>query len=453
MTTVILGLSRYVLAFFFALYTLHCFLGFSSGDEEERKGIALLQAVFLVLIHTGGFAVLYFKTGDPEVLFYCALQEVLLIGYMVLMRILYPRCSRLLVNNMCVFLAIGFVMLNRLSGGDHLRQFVIAVFSLIITLPVPYLVRKIREPWRYTYVFGISGIVLILLVAVLGQVTRGSRLSISIAGVSFQSSEFAKILFILFLAGLLSEDCFFGDSRKDKELKLINLLISGIFAFAYVFIMVLSRDLGGAAIFFMIYVFMLYYTLKKPWILPAAALTASLGMLAGYKLFPHVRNRFLAWRDPFSYIEGQGYQITQSLFAIGTGSWFGMGLNDGSPDKIPIVTRDFIFSAIAEELGCIFAVCLILVCISTFLMFINASMSGTDPFFRLLALGISVSYGFQVFLNIGGVTKFIPLTGVTLPLVSYGGSSLLSTLVMFAIIQGISDGRYPGYVKGGNDYE
>lgn len=430
-----------MLALLFAFYTLHCFLGFGSGNEEDRKGLALMQAVFLVLIHTGGFAVLFFKTGDPEVLFFCALQEVLLIGYMVLMRILYPGCSRLLINNMCLFLAIGFVMLNRLSAGDHLRQFVIAVFSLIITLPVPYLVRKIREPWRYTYVFGISGIVLILLVAVLGQVTRGSRLSISIAGVSFQSSEFAKILFILFLSGLLSEDCFFGDSRKDRELRLINSLVSGIFAFGYVFIMVISRDLGGAAIFFMIYVFMLYYTLKKPWILPAAALTASLGMLAGYKLFPHVRNRFLAWRDPFSYIEGQGYQITQSLFAIGTGSWFGMGLNDGSPDKIPIVTRDFIFSAIAEELGCIFAVCLILVCISTFLMFINASLSGTDPYLRLLALGISVSYAFQVFLNIGGVTKFIPLTGVTLPLVSYGGSSLLSTAVMFAIIQGISTGE------------
>ena len=427
-----------MLAFFFALYTLHCFLGFSSGNEEERRGTAILQALFLILIHTGGFTVLYFKTGDPEVLFFCALQEVLFIGYMVLMRILYPGCSRLLINNMCLFLALGFVMLNRLSPGDHLRQFVIAVFSLIITLPLPYLTGRIKELWRYTYAFGISGIVLILLVAVLGQVTRGSRLSISIAGVSFQASEFVKILFILFLSGILSEDCFFGDSRKDRELRSINAVISGIFALAYVSIMVLSRDLGGAAIFFMIYVFMLYFALKKPWILPAAAVAGAVGVFLAYKLFPHVRNRFLAWRDPFSYIEGQGYQITQSLFAIGTGSWFGMGLNDGSPDKIPIVTRDFIFSAIAEELGCIFAVCLILVCISTFLMFINAAMAGTDPFFRLLALGISVSYAFQVFLNIGGVTKFIPLTGVTLPLVSYGGSSLLSTALMFAIIQGIT---------------
>ena len=440
MTTVIQGLSRYVLPLLFALYTLHCFMGFGSGGEEERRGISLFQAFFLILIHVTGFTVLFFKTGDPEFLFYCALQEVMFIGYMVLMRIFYPSCSRLLINNLCLFLAVGFIMLSRLSGGDHLRQFIIAMISLIISLPIPYLTGRVKELWRYTYVFGISGLLLLLIVLILGQVTRGSRLSISIAGVSFQSSEFSKILFILFLSGLLSEDCFSGDSRKDRELRYINTLISGIFAFAYVIVMVLSRDLGGAAIFFMIYVFMVYEALKKVWVLPAAALLGALGMAAGYKLFPHVRNRFLAWRDPFSYIEGQGYQITQSLFAIGTGSWFGMGLNDGSPDKIPIVTRDFIFSAISEELGSIFAICLILVCISNFLMFMNTAMTAEDPYFRLIALGISVSYAFQVFLNLGGVTKFIPLTGVTLPLVSYGGSSLLSTVVMFSIIQGIITG-------------
>ncbi len=446
MTTVILGLSRYVLACLFALYTLHCFLGFGTGSEKERRGISVMQAFFLIMIHTGGFTVLYYKTGNSELLFLCVLQEVMLIGYMVLMRVLYPGSSRLLVNNMCVFLATGFIMLCRLSEGDHIRQFIIAAAALLITLPVPYLIGRIRELWRYSYGFGIAGIILLLLVLILGQVTRGSRLSFSIAGVSFQSSEFAKILFILFLAGLLSKDCFSGDSRKDKELRYINTLISGVFAFAYVVIMVFSKDLGGAAIFFMIYVFMAYFALKKIWILPAAAGIAALGVAAGYKIFPHVRNRFLAWRKPFSYIEGQGYQITQSLFAIGTGSWFGMGLNDGSPDKIPIVTRDFIFSAIAEELGCIFAVCLILVCISTFLMFMNTAMSAADPYFRMIALGISVSYAFQVFLNIGGVTKFIPLTGVTLPLVSYGGSSLLSTAVMFALIQGI-------IVEGSKDHE
>ncbi len=147
--------------------------------------------------------------------------------------------------------------------------------------------------------------------------------------------------------------------------------------------------------------------------------------------------RVAAWRDPFADIEGKGYQLSQSLFAIGTGSWAGMGLLMGSPDKIPVVEADFIFSAIAEEMGCLFAICLILICLSNFLMFMNISMSIGNGYFKVISLGLAVNYGFQVFLTIGGVTKLIPLTGVTLPLVSFGGTSVMSTLFMFAIIQGL----------------
>ena len=436
MTNVILGLSRYVLALFMALYTIHCFIGFGS-KEDERRGLSLFQTFFLIMIHVGGFAVIYYRTDDPEALFFCALQEVMIIGYMVLMKVLYPKCNRLLINNMFLFLSVGFIMLYRLSPDIHLRQFIITVVSLILPLPIPYLLNKYRDLSGLKYGFLISGIMLLSFVLVIGQVTRGSRLSISIAGIAFQPSEFVKILFILFLAGIFSEDCFSGDSRKDRELRVIYIAVSAVAAAAHVLLLILSRDLGGGAIFFIIYCFMLYYAVKKiSWIIVLFGMgAASLGVF--YKLFSHVRNRFLAWRDPFSYIEGQGYQITQSLFAIGTGSWFGMGLYQGSPDKIPVVERDFIFSAIGEELGGIFAICLILVFISTFLMFIFASMSGRTTYLRLTALGISVCYAFQVFLNLGGVTRFIPLTGVTLPLVSYGGSSCLSILIMFAMIQGI----------------
>lgn len=446
MTNVVLGLSRYVLALFMALYTIHCFLGFGL-KENERKGLGLFQAFFLVMIHVGGFTVICFRQNDPEALFFCALQEVMIIGFMVLMRILYPKCSRLLINNMFLFMSVGFIMLYRLSYDNHMRQFMIAVISLILVLPVPYLIRTINDRIYYmdkaegirklTYGFGIVGLMLLIFVLIIGQVTRGSRLSISIAGIAFQPSEFVKILFILFLAGIFSGDCFYGNSRKDREIRIIYIGVSAIIAAVHVFLLVLSRDLGGGAILFVIYCFMLYYAVKRISVLFILGGVGAAGLAASYKLFSHVRNRFLAWRDPFSYIEGQGYQITQSLFAIGTGSWFGMGINEGSPDKIPIVERDFIFSAIAEELGGIFAICLILVCISTFLMFIYAAMRAKDPYFSLTALGIAVCYAFQVFLNIGGVTKFIPLTGVTLPLVSYGGSSCFATLIMFALIQGI----------------
>ena len=143
------------------------------------------------------------------------------------------------------------------------------------------------------------------------------------------------------------------------------------------------------------------------------------------------------WKDPFASYSNGGYQVAQSLFAIGTGSWFGMGLFQGSPDMIPVAETDFIFSAIAEELGVIFALCLVLICVSCYVMFLNIAMEIRDRFYKLVALGLGTCYIFQVFLTIGGVTKFIPSTGVTLPLVSYGGSSLLSTMIMFGIIQGL----------------
>ena len=125
------------------------------------------------------------------------------------------------------------------------------------------------------------------------------------------------------------------------------------------------------------------------------------------------------------------------IFAIGTGGWFGLGLNQGLPNKIPVVEKDFVFSAISEEMGGIFAICIIMVCISCFLMIFNVSMQMKDDFYRLIALGLGSIYALQVFLTIGGVTKFIPSTGVTLPLVSYGGSSLLSTMIIFGVIQGL----------------
>ena len=182
---------------------------------------------------------------------------------------------------------------------------------------------------------------------------------------------------------------------------------------------------------------MLFVATKKPVYLGAGLVCGSVASVIAYYLFAHVRTRVIAWKDPFSVIDNEGYQITQSLFAIGTGGFFGLGLCQGIPTDIPVVLEDFIFAAICEEMGAIFGICLIIVCVSCIIMFLNIAMQIKDQFYKLVALGLGTVYGFQVFLTIGGVTKFIPSTGVTLPLVSYGGSSLLSTMIIFAIIQGL----------------
>jgi len=259
-----------------------------------------------------------------------------------------------------------------------------------------------------------------------GAISYGAKLSITIAGVSFQPAEFVKISFVFFVAGMFYNNTSF-----------FRICITTVLAAAHVLILVLSKDLGAALIFFVVYLVMLFVSTKNVLYIFAGTGAGVIAAMIGYRLFAHVRIRVLAWQTPLEVIDNEGYQISQSLFAMGTGGWLGLGLYKGQPEKIPVVVQDFIFAAIAEEFGGIFAVCLILVCLSCFLLFLKISMEISDQFHRLLALGLGTLYGFQVFLTLGGATNFIPSTGVTLPLVSYGGSSILSSIIIFAIIQGL----------------
>ena len=202
-------------------------------------------------------------------------------------------------------------------------------------------------------------------------------------------------------------------------------------------ILVLSRDLGSALIFFVVYVIMIFVASCNVLYLLAGVGGGSLAAIIAYKLFAHVRVRVQAYLDPWSVIDNEGYQVTQSLFAIGTGGLFGLGLYKGAPKNIPIVDQDFIFSAIAEEMGQFFALLLIVLYISCFIAFMKIAMEQEEMFYKLVSLGIGVSVMIQTLLTIGGAIKFIPSTGVTLPLVSYGGSSILCTVLMFAVMQGI----------------
>ncbi|MBP5265574.1 MAG: FtsW/RodA/SpoVE family cell cycle protein, partial [Lachnospiraceae bacterium] len=182
---------------------------------------------------------------------------------------------------------------------------------------------------------------------------------------------------------------------------------------------------------------LIYVATKKLYWLFLGLGTTAIGALLAYRIFAHVQVRVTAWKDPLSVVDDAGYQISQSLFAIGTGGWYGSGIGNGMPKTIPVVTKDFIFSAMCEEYGVLFGLCFIFICMSCFLMIFNIALELDDTFYRYVAVGLGTVYGFQVFVNIGGVTKFIPSTGVTLPFVSYGGSSLLSTMAMFSIVQGL----------------
>ena len=182
---------------------------------------------------------------------------------------------------------------------------------------------------------------------------------------------------------------------------------------------------------------MLYVGTGKVIYSAAGGILGAGASVLAYNLFSHIRVRVLAWKNPWSDIDGKGYQITQSLFAIGTGGLFGMGFCKGYPESIPVVSKDFVFAAIAEEFGIIFGLCLILVCMSIFLEVMKLASVCKSRMQKIILSGFGVMYIFQCFLTIGGVIKFIPSTGVTLPFISYGGSSMIMSLVMFAIFQGL----------------
>ncbi len=503
-----------------AIYTYLCFSVFGYEDEYKKRKLLRRQNRLMFSIHFMAYLVLFLKMDDVKVVAFYLVQVILLGGIILLYTKIYPKISRLVVNNMCMLLTIGFIILTRLSFQRAIKQCVIVTGSILISLVIPVVIRKMKKLADWTYLYAGIGICALFLVLVLASTSGGAKLGFTIAGIGIQPSEFVKISFVFFVASRLQKSTEFKDvvvttiiaathviilvlstdlgaalilfvvylimlyvaTRQPLYFK--DVVVTTIIAATHVIILVLSTDLGAALILFVVYLIMLYVATRQPLYLFAGVSGGGIAAVAGYFLFGHVRTRVAVWKGPISPETAGGHQIAQSLFAIGTGSWFGMGLMQGAADKIPVATEDFVFAAIAEELGLIFALCLMLICVSCYVMFLNIAMQlrntfyklvalglGTcyifqifltifalclmlicvscyvmflniamqlrNTFYKLVALGLGTCYIFQIFLTIGGVTKFIPLTGVTLPLVSYGGSSVLSTIMMFAIIQGL----------------
>lgn len=422
----ILQLSKYFITICMALYTYEGFAVFRFKDEASRNGIYVRQNILLFFIQFSSFLTICMKSGDIEYLFFYAIVQLVLFTIIVMVRMIYPTSNRLLVNNMCMLLGIGFIVLSRLSFSKSIKQLIIVSVSVGMALLIPYIIEKTKFLKSLTWLYALVGVAALSAVLILGQVTHGSKLSFSIAGVTFQPSEFIKIIFVFYLAAALCNDSSFK-----------NVVLTAVISGIHVIILVVSKDLGSALIFFIAYVMIVFIATSNYFYLIGGLIGGSVASVGAYYLFSHVQVRVQAWLDPWTFIDKEGYQITQSLFAIGSGNWFGLGLFSGTPESIPFVEQDFIFSAVCEEFGVIFGLCTILICVSCFIMIMNISVKIKDKFYQLIAAGLGIIYIFQIFLTIGGGIKFIPLTGVTLPLISYGGSSVFTTLIMFFIVQGL----------------
>lgn len=428
MIHLIVELSKYFLLILMLLYSMQCFSIVRKRDEDERKNGERKQIILMLFLNLAAYTVMYLQTEDIWMVYGCAAVVAYILAVQILYRIFYRKANMLLVNNMCMLMTIGLIMISRLNFDNAKKQYLIIVAGTALSLVVPVLIRKVRSLKNWTWLYAAAGIGMLMVVLALAAISGGAKLSIEIGGITFQLSEVVKITFVFFLASIL---------RADTSFK--NVVKASAVAGAHVLILVACKDLGSAVVFFMAYLVMVYVATKKPVYALAGTLGGCGAAVAAYYLFSHVRQRVEVWKDPFGTYDqvGGGYQIAQSLFAIGAGGWFGTGLFAGSPNSIPVVQKDSIFAAICEELGGLFGICLVLVCMSCFLMIVNISVKMSNRFYKLVALGLGTQYAVQVFLTVGGTIKFIPLTGITLPLVSYGGSSVIATILVLAIIQGL----------------
>ncbi len=418
-------LSKYIIAALMVLYTLGSFVTLTCRGKNY-KAVYLIQNLLMFAVQLLMFMDMALVNKNMEYIFFYVFVQIFLFAVVLMIPMIYEEANRVLMNQMCMLLGIGLCIVSRLSFKSAVKQYIIVLVSLAVSIFLPWLLTRIRFLKKLTWGYGLGGVALLAMVFILGEITHGSKISLTVGGITFQPSEFVKILFVFFLAGALWEKADF-----------LRVALTAVIAGVHVILLVVSKDLGSALIFFIGYVFVVFLATGNYLYLLAGALGGSGAAWAAYRLFGHVRTRVFAWKDPWTYIDDQGYAVTQSLFAIGSDNWFGMGLSQGDPKAIPYVEMDFVFSAICEELGVIFGICVILLYFVCFLEMLKMAILIRDRFYQLIVCGIGIMYIFQIFLTIGGGIKLIPLTGVTLPFISYGGSSVMTTMIMFFLIQGI----------------
>jgi cell division protein FtsW (lipid II flippase) len=343
-----------------------------------------------------------------------------------LLTALYHDSSHHLYNCVLLLADVGLVMLYRLNSELALKQLIWNVVGLVCLAVVPFILARSRRLDRYRVLYIAISFALLIATLIFGRASHGSKNWIQFGGIGFQPSEIIKLLYVLYIAAT------FGERPRFAKV-VVTTIISG----AVVIFLVVQKDLGSALIFFMTYLVMLFIATGNYLYFIGGIGGLSLASVIAYRLFSHIRVRVAAWRNPWEDIGDTGYQIAQSLFAICTWGSLGIGLTRGYATSIPVVEQDFIFAAICEEFGVLFGACLILVFVLIFLEGARGALENHNRFLTMLCAGLTALIAFQSFLIIGGVIKLIPLTGVTLPFVSYGGTSIVVSYLITAIIQWI----------------
>lgn len=334
---------------------------------------------------------------------------------------------------------IGITFVTRLQPDASLGQVIFLFLGVALMVGTLAVVKNLEVIKRYKYVLGIAGIILLVLPMFIGTEIYGSKLWIKIGGFQFQPGEFAKVLIVLFLAGYLAEnrELLSISNRTVLGIKFPRLrLLYPLFIVWGVCLLVVAfeRDLGSALLFYTIFLIMLYVaTGRVSYVIIGLALLA-IGAFGMYQIMSHVQVRVAIWLDPFSDAQNLGYQIVQSLFSLADGGLAGVGIGKGMADIIPVVASDMIFAAIGEEMGLLGGSAVLLLFMLFAVRGLTTAARAKSDLAAFSAAGLTAAISFQAFTIVGGVTKLIPLTGVTLPFMSQGGSSLLASFVIVGLL-------------------
>ncbi|MFR6344786.1 MAG: FtsW/RodA/SpoVE family cell cycle protein [Christensenellales bacterium] len=399
-------------------------------SRNRRRKPSLSSVVFtMILFDISAFGVLILNSDafDPLALIAMAATVLLLIFQYFILSVFFPNCDRTVLVIANFLVSVGLVIQFRISPSVAMKQLVWIVMGMVCMIVTTLAIRRSKiwpNLWRILIV--LSGVFLASAV-VLGSEKFGASNWINIGIFSFQPSEFVKIMLIFVLAALLG---------RERNMK--TMIIAAGYVGACLLLLLLQEDLGAALLYAGTAMIMLYIATGNKLLLAGSAAGGAAGAVVAYKMFSHVRVRVALWKNPWAMYEKQGYQVVQGLIAIASGGLFGLGLMQSMPKSIPAAHTDYIFAVICAEFGVLFGLALL----AFYLIFIIRgaiiAMDCRNSFDAMVAIGCVSMLALQSFIIIGGVTKLIPLTGITLPFVSYGGSSILSCFFILGILEGLA---------------
>jgi cell division protein FtsW (lipid II flippase) len=417
--------------------------------RPARRRTELGLIILAILLTAGLYALASLgKAGSlpanigPFLVIICGLLVLAHLG----MRVWAPYADPILLPTAALLNGIGYVFIARLNHHLAALQASWTAIGVVAFLATLFFVKRARDLERYRYTFALAGIGLLLMpmLPVIGQNINGARLWVRLGAVSFQPGELAKICLAIFFASYLVEraEVLAHGTRRIGRFLVLDPKYLGPIILAWaaaMLVLTFENDLGLSFLFFAMFIGMLWVATGRTGYLAVGGTLFASGAAFALKTVSHAKIRVRVWRNPWPLANTDGYQLIQGWFAIAAGGVYGAGPGLGSPQRIPEVATDFIFAAIAEELGLLGAAAVItgyLLMVGTGL---RIAIRAEHEFEKLLACGLALILGIQTFVIVGGVTRLIPLTGITLPFISYGGSSLVSNYILLALLLRIAN--------------